>query len=233
MPLRSPARSNLVDSVIEQVEDLIRRGEWPVGSKVPAEPVLVEELGVGRNTVREALRALAHTGLLAPRPGDGTYVLADSGLGAAVRRRLRHSDTIEAYEVRASLERDAARYAALRRTEADVTRLWDALAVREDAWGEDGADTSAFVEADLQFHRAVAAAAGNAVLAELYDQFSDSLRRALRSVVGAPLPEAARRQVAEHTAIVVAIESGDAEAAERAALHHLSAAMDALRDLSG
>ncbi|MEU6479149.1 FadR/GntR family transcriptional regulator [Streptomyces sp. NPDC047017] len=232
MPLQNTPRRNLVDSVIGQIEDLIGRGEWPVGTKIPAEPVLVEQLGVGRNTVREAVRALAYTGLLGPRPGDGTYVLASSGLGAAVKRRLRYGTAIEAYEVRASLERDAARYAAMRRTEEDIARIRQALAVREDAWNQGGDDTSAFIEADLAFHRAVAAAAGNSVLAELYDQFSDSFYLTLHSVVGAPLPEAVRRQVAEHTAIVDAIERGDPEAAEKAALHHLSAAADALRDLS-
>ncbi|WP_406413514.1 FadR family transcriptional regulator [Streptomyces halstedii] len=231
MPLQTTPRTNLVDSVIAQIEELIRQGEWPVGSRIPAEPALVEQLGVGRNTVREAVRALAHTGLLGPRPGDGTYVLARDGLGAAVRRRLRYSDALEAYEVRASFERDAARYAAVRRTDEDLARIREALAGREDAW-ERGDGTSAFVEADLAFHRAVAAAAGNAVLAELYDQFSDSLRLTLHSVVGAPLPETVRRQMAEHTAIVEAIEQGDPEAAEKAALHHLGAAAEALRGLS-
>ncbi|MGW5063391.1 FadR/GntR family transcriptional regulator [Streptomyces sp. NPDC004096] len=232
MPLQSAPRSSLVDSVIGQIEGLIRCGEWPVGTKIPPEPVLAERLEVGRNTVREAVRALAHTGLLAPRPGDGTYVLARSGLGAAVERHLRYGTVIEAYEVRASLERDAARYAAIRRTEEDVAHIRETLAVREDAWSGEGSDATAFVEADLKFHRAVAAAASNSVLAELYDQFSDSLRLTLCSVIGAPLPEVVRRQVAEHTAIVDAIEKGDAQAAEDAALRHLAAAMEALRELA-
>ncbi|WP_019548340.1 FadR/GntR family transcriptional regulator [Streptomyces sulphureus] len=230
MPLRSTARTSLVEAVIEQIEALIAEGEWPVGAKVPPEPVLVEELGVGRNTVREAVRALTHTGMLEPRPGDGTYVRADSGFGAAVQRRLHRSTALEAYEVRASLERDAARYAAQRRTAEDVAALRAALTVRDDAWDAAG-DNSAFVEADMAFHQAVAAAGGNSVLAELYDQFSDSLRTTLRSVTSAPLPDTVRRQVAEHTAIVDAIEARDPAAAEAAALAHLSAAMEALREL--
>ena len=67
MPLRSTARTSLVDLVIEQMESLIADGEWPVGTKIPAEPLLVEQLDVGRNTVREAVRALVHTGMLEPR----------------------------------------------------------------------------------------------------------------------------------------------------------------------
>lgn len=226
MPLRSTARTSLVEAVIEQIEALITEGEWPVGARIPPEPVLVEELGVGRNTVREAVRALTHTGMLEPRPGDGTYVRAESGFGAALQRRLHRSTALEAYEVRASLERDAARYAAQRRTPEDVAALREALAVRNAA-----GDNAAFVEADMAFHRAVAAAASNSVLAELYDQFSDSLRETLRSVTTAPLPDTVRRQVAEHTAIVDAIEAQDPAAAELAAFTHLSAAMEALRGL--
>ncbi|MGW8380828.1 FadR/GntR family transcriptional regulator [Streptomyces sp. ODS28] len=229
MPLEATPRSNLVGSVIEQMEGLIGGGEWPVGEKIPPEPALVEQLGVGRNTVREAVRALVHTGMLEPRQGDGTYVRAASGLGAAVRRRLRHAAELEAYEVRAALERDAARYAALRRTDEDLAALREALAVRDRTWA--GQDADAFIEADMAFHRAVAAAARNSVLADLYGQFSDGLRSTLQSVIGSPLPEAVRHQFDAHAEIVAAIEARDPDAAERAALAHLNEAMDALRGL--
>ncbi|MEU6118580.1 FadR/GntR family transcriptional regulator [Streptomyces sp. NPDC047117] len=228
MPLRSTTRTSLVDLVIDQMESLIAAGEWAVGTKIPAEPVLVEQLDVGRNTVREAVRALVHTGMLEPRQGDGTYVRASSDFGAAVQRRLRRSCELEAYEVRASLERDAARYAALRRTEEDVTALRAALADRDAAWR--AGDTAAFIEADIAFHRTVAAAAHNSVLADLYGHLTDALRATLRSVVSAPVPDAVRHQFDAHAAIVDAIEAGDADAAERAALTHLDEAATALRE---
>ncbi|MFJ9405875.1 FadR/GntR family transcriptional regulator [Streptomyces sp. NPDC101393] len=228
MPLRNTARTSLVDLVIEQMETLITDGEWEVGTKIPAEPVLVEQLDVGRNTVREAVRALVHTGMLEPRQGDGTYVRASSDFGAAVQRRLRRAENIEAYEVRACLERDAARYAALRRTDADLAALRDALAERGRAW--DSGEVTAFIDADMRFHRAVAAAAHNSVLAELYGHLSDALRGTLEAVVPTQLPDAVRHQFDAHTAIVDAIEARDAEAAERAALTHLTEAMNALRE---
>ncbi|MDT7691042.1 MAG: hypothetical protein QOI75_409, partial [Pseudonocardiales bacterium] len=131
MPLRTAERSSLVGRVIDQLRSLIESGEWPIGTKIPAEPMLVESLGVGRNTVREAVRALVHNGMLEPRQGDGTYVRADDDLGAAMLRRLRRSGHLEAIEVRASLERDAARLAALRRTPADIRALRAAMARRE------------------------------------------------------------------------------------------------------
>ncbi|MEV5593122.1 FadR/GntR family transcriptional regulator [Streptomyces sp. NPDC052496] len=227
MPLRSTARTSLVDLVIEQMERLITDGEWEVGGKIPAEPVLVETLDVGRNTVREAVRALVHTGMLEPRQGDGTYVRASSDFGAAVQRRLRRAAALEAYEVRASLERDAARYAALRRTDDDLAALRAALAERDRAWGN--SDVTAFIDADVRFHRTVAAAAHNSVLAELYEHLSDALRGTLQAVVRRPLPDSVRHQFDAHTAIVDAIEARDPDAAEQAALAHLTEAMDALR----
>ncbi|MFJ9849804.1 FadR/GntR family transcriptional regulator [Streptomyces sp. NPDC101150] len=227
MPLRSTARTSLVDLVIDQMEGLIANGEWAVGTKIPAEPVLVEKLDVGRNTVREAVRALVHTGILEPRQGDGTYVRASSDFGAAVQRRLRRAEDLEAYEVRACLERDAARHAARRRTDEDLAALRATLAERDRAW--QSGDLTAFIDADMDFHRTIAAAAHNSVLAELYEHLSDALRATLQSVVGAPVPDSVRNQYASHAAIVDAIEARDPEAAERAALAHLTEAMDALR----
>ena len=227
MPLRSTPRTNLVDQVIEQLERLISEGEWAVGSKIPAEPLLVEQLDVGRNTVREAVRALVHTGMLEPRQGDGTYVRADSDFGAAVQRRLRRAADLEVYEVRASLERAAARHAAQRRTDEDLRALRAALARRADAWR--AGDVPAFIDADLSFHRAVVAAAHNGMLAELYEHLGDALRSALRAVVGQPLPDAVRHQSDAHTAIVDAIEAHDAKAAVKAVKTHICNSLDAVR----
>ncbi|GGO41001.1 GntR family transcriptional regulator [Streptomyces lasiicapitis] len=228
MPLRSTARTNLVDLVIAQMESLISDGEWKVGTKIPAEPLLVEQLAVGRNTVREAVRALVHTGMLEPRQGDGTYVRANSDFGAAVQRRVRRASVLEAYEVRASLERDAARYAAERRTPEDLTALRTALAERSRAW--DAGDTNAFIDADMTFHRTVAAAAHNAVLAELYGHLSDAMHATIQSVLGAAVPDSVRHQIDAHSAIVDAIEARDATAAEAAVLAHLAEGMAALRE---
>ncbi|WP_037577024.1 FadR/GntR family transcriptional regulator [Phaeacidiphilus oryzae] len=227
MPLQSTPRTNLVGQVIEQLQRLVENGEWPVGTKIPAEPQLVEELGVGRNTVREAVRALVHTGLLEPRQGDGTYVRASSDFAAAMQRRLRRAGALDAYEVRASLERDAARHAAERRTPADVAALRAALTDRQRAWAD--GDMDALVDADVRFHRAVVAATRNPVLAELYEHFSEALWSTLRLVVAAPLPDDMRLQADQHAAMADAIEAGDAEAAERIALAHLAESREAVR----
>ena len=89
MPLATTRRAGLVDQVIDQMRGAITAGEWPVGRRIPPEPELVTALGVGRNTVREAVRALSHAGLLEVRQGDGTFVRADHGSPRRMVRSVR------------------------------------------------------------------------------------------------------------------------------------------------
>src|SRR3954454_19626860 len=119
MTLSSARRTPLFDQVIGQLRDQITSGRWPVGSRIPTEPELVEQLGVARNTLREAVRALAHNGLLDIRQGSGTYVLATSGFGAVMQRRFAGADARHVAELRSALEATAAALAAGRRTDQD------------------------------------------------------------------------------------------------------------------
>ncbi|MFC5745014.1 FadR/GntR family transcriptional regulator [Actinomadura rugatobispora] len=209
MTLRTARRSSLVEQVIDQLRGEIATGVWPVGAKIPPEPALAESLGVGRNTVREAVRALTHAGLLECRQGDGTYVRATSELSGAVRRRLQTAELVEILEVRRGFEVEAARLAAARRTEADIAAIGDALARRDATWAA-GAHAE-FVEADLEFHTAVVEATHNRVLIELYRDFSAVLRASI-GAAGTLL----RHSDVPHGPIAAAIEAGDAEAAAQA-----------------
>ncbi|WP_019631681.1 FadR/GntR family transcriptional regulator [Actinomadura atramentaria] len=210
MTLRTARRSSLVEQVIDQLRAEIASAAWPLGGKIPPEPVLAEQLGVGRNTVREAVRALTHAGLLEGRQGDGTYVIATSELSGAVRRRLETAELIEILEVRRGLEVEAARLAAARRTDADVAAIADALARRDLAWA--ARDHDAFVDADLAFHTAVVEATHNRVLTDLYLDFSAALRQSI-GAVGVELDHAD----VPHGPIADAVRDGDAAAAANAA----------------
>jgi DNA-binding FadR family transcriptional regulator len=129
-----PRPAPLADQVIARLRAEIASGTWPVGSRIPTEPELVERLGVARNTVREAVRALAHNGVLDIRQGSGTYVLATSELAGVMRARFEGSDPRHVAELRSSLEAGAAGLAAERREEADLRQLDALLAGREQAW---------------------------------------------------------------------------------------------------
>ena len=86
--MRAIPRRSLVDVAIDELRERIDSGSWPIGHRLPAEARLAEELGISRASVREATRALAHTGLIASRQGDGTFVTARSESDAALRRQL-------------------------------------------------------------------------------------------------------------------------------------------------
>ncbi|GAA2478669.1 FadR/GntR family transcriptional regulator [Streptomyces thermolineatus] len=215
MTLTSPRRSPLADQVIAQLRTQIASGEWPVGSRIPTESELVEQLGVARNTVREAVRALAHNGLLDIRQGSGTYVLATSELAGVMHRRFADADPRHVQELRSALEAAAARTAALRRTERDVNHLRTLLERREHAWGS--GDAEAFVEADATLHMAVVAAAHNDVMTALYADLGEVLRAFLRLDVGQELrPE----EHVDHARLVEAIVAGDADLAAAEAGSH-------------
>jgi DNA-binding FadR family transcriptional regulator len=213
---------SLVDKAIEALRAEIAAGSWPVGEKIPTEPELAETLGVGRNSLREAIRALVHAGLLETRQGDGTYVTATSDLAGAIRRRVGRAQLLEIFELRRALEVEAARLAALRRTDADLAELDRLLAARERASRAE--DLSEFVELDVALHRAIVSAAHNAMLTELYDDFVSALRDAVGSTASA-----GAREIHAHDALVAAIHAGDTVAAQAETAVFLDELIDGLR----
>ena len=211
MPLSTARRAGLVEQVIDQLRHAVTVGEWPVGQRIPNEAVLVESLGVGRNTVREAVRALAHAGILEVRQGDGTYVRTNVD-PVEVMRRVGRSDLREHFALRNMLEAEAARLAAAHRSKADVGLLRRLLNARGER--EQHVSSAAFAEADTAFHCAIAGMCGNGALAELYRYFANSVRlNTLTMLEDKELPEPG---LAAHKVIVDAIERQDGEAAAAA-----------------
>ena len=215
-------RGSLVDEVIDKLREQIGSGAWPVDARIPTEPELVEALNVGRGTVREAVRALAHAGLLEVRRGDGTYVRARSELSGALRREIQATTHDHVQEVRRASEVEASRLAARRAKPADLEACADALHARdlaarkvEMAAPGDTSWVEEWVEADAHFHTAMVAAAGNPLLLDLYLEIGSALRtvlhdRALRT-------DFDRFLVAGHGTLLDAVRAGDAEAAVREA----------------
>lgn len=204
MPLRSAERTTLVPQVIAQLRDQIASGEWAVGTRIPPEPDLAALLGVGRNTLREAVLALVHAGLLERRQGSGTFVVGAQELSGALSRRVADAQPEEILEVRRAFEVEAARSAALRRTDDDLTALDRALAAREAAWAS--GDAPAFVDADVALHQCVVAAAHNRILADLYAHFGPALTASITEWAGSDLtPE----RYTDHSRLIDAIRDGD------------------------
>ncbi|MEV8098281.1 FadR/GntR family transcriptional regulator [Kitasatospora sp. NPDC085879] len=213
--LHAAGRRSLVDETIEQLRDQLGSGVWQVGERIPTEHELAERLQVGRNTVREAVRVLAHAGMLVSRQGEGTFVRSTSD-PAAVLRGVQRSGVRDVLEVRAALEAEAARLAAVRHTAEDVARMRAALAREAEVMAAhpERAGREATVEHDLEFHTALVEAAHNPALAELYRYFGASVHEAMQAAFGDhEMPEVS---LETHGALVDAVESGDPERAEAA-----------------
>ncbi|MET9292269.1 FCD domain-containing protein [Streptomyces sp. NPDC003077] len=212
MSLAPLHRSPLVDQAVERLRAQISAGHWPVGSKLPGETTLAKELGVGRSTVREALRALAGAGLVRSRQGSGVTVVATEP-DEDWPTRLRRAEVVDLYEVRQMIEVQAARAAALRRTDADLAAMDEALAKRRAAAGD--TDDAAFVDADIALHAAVVAAARNPVLADLFATFVPVLRRGLIDLLALTGERARTPDLGDsaHADLVEAVRRGDPDGA--------------------
>ncbi|MEV0259124.1 FCD domain-containing protein [Streptomyces sp. NPDC050732] len=227
MPLGPVRPSPLVEQAATRLREQITEGTWPVGTRLPGETTLAKELGVGRSTLREALRALAGAGLVQPRQGAGVFVIATEPV-ADWPTRLRRAAVTDVYEVRMLVEVQAAGLAALRRTDEDIAAMTAALTDRKAAAA--AADPE-FVDADIALHAAVVAAAHNPVLTDLFAEFTPALRQGLIDLLELTDVRAEERDHgdAAHTALVRAVESGDPDAAALVAQQELQSTLDLLR----
>lgn len=214
-PTVMPARRPLVDQVISSLRELIEQEGLRTGDRLPSEPQLAQRLGVGRSTLREAIRALSHSGRLETRQGSGTFVAAGAPL-PPLDVRLAEARVAEVFEVRRALEVLIAEVAPQRRSDEHVQRMRDALQQCRDH-AETG-DVSAFVAADAQFHQVTAEATGNTVLVELYTVLRRSLEGA--SVAIADLVELHHANDL-HAVLLEAIASAEPVAAVAATERHL------------
>ncbi|HEY0533111.1 MAG TPA: FadR/GntR family transcriptional regulator [Actinoplanes sp.] len=218
----------LADEAINKIKEMIVSGALRPGDRLPKEADLAERLGLSRNSLREAVKALSMIRVLDVRQGDGTYVtslephLLLDLLGFVVDF---HTDdaVMHFLEVRRLLEPAATALAAQRMTADDVEKLQAVL-------DELGADPSmeALVANDLEFHRRIAAGAANPVLSSLLDGLSGPTTRA-RIWRGLTQQGAAARTREQHQAIVDAIAARQPELARSWATVHVAGVEEWLR----
>jgi GntR family transcriptional regulator, transcriptional repressor for pyruvate dehydrogenase complex len=208
--------------VARRLLDFFLSGEITPGDRMPSERQLAADLGVGRSAVREAITALALLGLVEVRQGDGTYLRRiDTGLpidsiewGMLLGQRRTH-DLIEA---RRHLEIVVAGLAATRRDEVAMQELRRLVAEMEAATG----DPARFVAADVAFHLCLARATGNDVLSRMLTSIGQLLGDWIARVMRRP--ESYPPTLAEHRAVMEAIATGNAEAAQAAMAAHMDGA---------
>jgi DNA-binding FadR family transcriptional regulator len=216
--------------LIEAITERIQSGQYKRGDQLPTEKELIEEFGVSRTVVREAISNMKASGLVSTRQGKGAFVL-DEG-----QRSFRISEenlsvveeVLEALELRIAIESEAAALAARRRTPADLQRIVEAAEAmdRAIAAGESAVDF------DIAFHRAIALATGNRHFLGLFNYLGEVLvpraRVPTHQYDATTLRDYLQRISAEHHQIVAAIAAGDTDAARAALRMHLGGSRDRL-----
>jgi len=216
-------RTPLADQAADLLLARVRAGEWALGAKLPGETTLAAQLGVGRSTVREAIRRLAGSGVLDSRHGSGVYVTA-LDVADEWNEVLRRADIVTVIEARTAIEVEAAMLAADRRTPADLRAIRRAL----DARTVPGQSVDEHVDADMALHRAIVVASHNEVLIELFDGFVPRVRRAMIEMLRIRPTASEREDHDAHAAVVGAIAERKPDAAVHASRAHLDALKAAL-----
>jgi DNA-binding FadR family transcriptional regulator len=224
LPAAAPRRPSLTADLVSSLGDRIRDGRLQSGSKLPPEGAIMEEFGVSRTVVREAISRLQAAGMVETRHGIGTFVL---GHGDASSFRIPATqlatlkDVISVLELRIGVETESAALAAMRRTPANIKALRSALQAFTQALAQ-GRDA---VGPDFQFHLEIARATQNARYADLMATLGGTMiPRARLEAAQPPTPESKdylRRVNLEHESILRAIEQQDPEAARAAMRTHL------------
>lgn len=220
----APATSKrLGDQVHEALVEQIAAGRYPVGSRLPSEFELAAVFGVSRPAPRQALGRLKAEGIITTRQGAGNFVLRRNE-----SRRLEYGplqnlpDVQRCLEFRCGLETEAARRAAIARNEDAIDGIARAIDAMERAIGAGGSS----IEADFEFHLAIARASQNrffvTTLEALRSQVEFGIKLS-RSFATTPLNERLDSVLAEHREIHEAIRAGDPDRAKRAVALHLEA----------
>ncbi len=163
----------LYDKIVSRIKEDINTGIFKAGEKIPAEPELMKLYAVGRSTIREAVKTLAMSGILHVQQGSGTFVSTNIQ-DVSIEQRLRRADFDEINAVRALLEKEIVKLATLNHTQIQIDEVEEALELRKVAIHAENPQGTA--DADIEFHMAIARAAGNTVLSELYYSFTLILR---------------------------------------------------------
>ncbi|MBS7695778.1 MULTISPECIES: GntR family transcriptional regulator [unclassified Chelatococcus] len=216
--LTAANRRSLVDNAIDNIRSAIEAGTWSIGSRIPTETELAGHLKISRNTVREAVRALAHAGILEVRQGDGTYVRSQTD-SAALLKALADTSFDDRLDLWRMLNEALARLAAERRDFEDVGRITSAI---EDIFTSPSKGRGSG-PSEYRFHCSVADAAHNKAISSLYRVVASSVSllspRAQNLLDTGRDAGAARPAQDDYRALLDAIVSQAPQDAARAARH--------------
>ena len=218
--LKTIEKASVKDQTLEQLKNYILSGVVRLGERLPSERALADALGVGRYSVREALKVLEAVGLVESRIGEGTFLTTNTG--ASFGRILGLSfatwggTIIELLDARKMIEAEAARAAAERATAEEVDLIETELKTMQANMDR----VQVYLKADFNFHRRIGEASHNAIISQFVSNLVDLLEEVLRETQSDSLPAQAEGG-GTHQAIFDAIAAGDADAASHLMREHI------------
>ena len=215
------SRTTLTADICRQMIGHLIRGDWTAGERIPAERELCVKLGVGRASLREALKALEIMGMIETRLGDGTYVCKRSEfLSRPLLWAIASSSETEAHELveaRKLIEVELAGFAAERATSADLKQIGEQLDAMESALE----NPSVFVQADIDFHLAIGQAAHNSILMNALHLIRNLLQQWILSTLA--IEGVSLKAYEQHKQIFLSVAKKNPAAARKAMQIHLEA----------
>jgi GntR family transcriptional regulator, transcriptional repressor for pyruvate dehydrogenase complex len=219
--LRPVPRPRLYEQVVSQIQEWIAENALEVGDRLPPERELASRLGVSRATVSQALVAMEVVGIVSVRHGDGVILVEPVGLTKIVNALRRHAQQLpEIIEAREALEAKLAALAAVRRTEADLAAIDEALELME----RDIAAGGRGVEGDERFHAAVTAAGHSGLLGKVMAEISDLIKET--RIASLSQRDRPLESLWGHRRVADAIRVRDPEAAAQAMQEHIALVSD-------
>lgn len=222
---RTVKTSRLFEQIVQQVEESILKGQLKPGDQLPAERDLAQRFGVSRTAVREAVKTLREKGLVEAYSGRGTFVT--NGTSQAIRQSLdlmirinKQEGSAHLAELRLVLEPEIAGLAAERIEEQLLSTMREAVVVMD----RNLRDPDGYVEADLDFHLALAEAAANPLILSLLDSIVGLLREQRSRIFN--VKNGPERGQFHHKRILAAVEARDSEAAREAMRAHLKQVLE-------
>ncbi|GER67088.1 HTH-type transcriptional regulator LutR [Weizmannia acidilactici] len=216
--------AKIYEQVANEIIEMIQKGELKPGDKLDPVPLLAEKFSVGRSAIREALMSLRALGYIELKQGEGTFVrnFDASGITYPISQAvlMDKEDVTHLLEVRKILEAGIAAMAAEKRTSSDLEEMHQALKEMKNATGNEELGE----QADLDFHLALVRATRNPLLAQLMNQVSDTLVKAMketRRILLFSNPSTFGALFEQHALILREIETRNPEKARHAMLSHL------------
>lgn len=231
--------TRLYEKIVDQIQNLFMEGKLRPGDKLPPERELAEMFGVSRTAVRDAVNTLREKGLVQVVSGKGTFItditvnsseLVRDSLGLIVKADL-DTGLAELVRVRAIMEPEIAAIAAEMATAADIQVMEQAVAQMDTILAETELDVERFVEADLKFHLALAAATHITLVSVLLRPVVDLFREQLMAM--GPIAGAQERGQYHHHRILEAVQQRDPAAARQAMIAHIQQVGADINSVSG